>query len=143
MRFPARGEDRACRSVPAVTRGGDFGRKAGASRRGDRDKARGTDYAAALEASLKLKEISYIHSDAYQSGELKHGPIALIEDDVTVVRIINDRRLVEKSVSNLQEVITRGAKTLIITNQILPNSHFDYVINIPETNPLISPIFIE
>ena len=101
---------------------------------------RGTDYNVALEGSLKLKEISYIHSEAYAAGELKHGPIALIENGVTVIGIITNPNLVEKSISNIQEVITRGAKTLIITNQILPNSHFDYVINIPETNPLISPI---
>ena len=101
---------------------------------------RGTDYNVALEGSLKLKEISYIHSEAYAAGELKHGPIALIENGVTVIGIITNPHLVEKSISNLQEVITRGAKTLVITNQILPNSHFDYVINIPETNSLISPI---
>ncbi len=101
---------------------------------------RGTDYAVALEGSLKLKEISYIHSEAYPAGELKHGPIALIENDVTVIGIITDPNLVEKSISNLQEVITRGAKTLVITNQVLPNSNFDFVITIPETNPLISPI---
>ena len=101
---------------------------------------RGTDYNVALEGSLKLKEISYIHSDAYAAGELKHGPIALIENGVTVIGIITNPNLVEKSISNIQEVITRGAKTLIITNQIIPNGHFDYVINIPETNPLISPI---
>ena len=101
---------------------------------------RGTDYSVALEGSLKLKEISYIHSEAYAAGELKHGPIALIENNVTVIGIITDAKLVEKSISNLQEVITRGAKTLVITNQVLPNAHFDFVINIPETNPLISPI---
>ena len=101
---------------------------------------RGTDYDVALEGSLKLKEISYIHSEAYAAGELKHGPIALIENGVTVIGIITNPDLVEKSISNIQEVITRGAKTLIITNQIISNNHFDYVMNIPETNPLISPI---
>ena len=101
---------------------------------------RGVDYNVALEGSLKLKEISYIHSEAYAAGELKHGPIALIENGVTVIAIITNPDLLEKSISNIQEVITRGAKTLIITNQILPNSNFDNVINIPETNPLISPI---
>ena len=101
---------------------------------------RGTDYFVAQEGSLKLKEISYIHSEAYAAGELKHGPIALIENNVTVIGIITDPNLVEKSISNLQEVITRGAKTLVITNQVLPNAHFDFVITIPETNPLISPI---
>lgn len=101
---------------------------------------RGIDQAVALEGSLKLKEISYIHSDAYAAGELKHGPIALIENDVTVIGIMTDPALVEKSISNLQEVITRGAKTLVVTNQVLPNAHFDFVVTIPETNPLISPI---
>ena len=71
---------------------------------------------------------------------MKHGPIALIENDVTVIGIITDSNLVEKSISNIQEVVTRGAKTLIITNQILPNSNFDFIINIPKTNFLISPI---
>ena len=101
---------------------------------------RGTDYSVALEGSLKLKEISYIHSEAYPAGELKHGPIALIENGITVIGIITNPNLIEKSISNIQEVITRGAKTLIITNQILSNNNFDYIINIPETNPLISPI---
>lgn len=101
---------------------------------------RGIDYCTALEGSLKLKEISYIHSEAYASGELKHGPIALIENDITVIGIITNPALVEKSISNLQEVITRGAKTLVITNQTLPNVNFDFVINIPNTHPLLSPI---
>ena len=101
---------------------------------------RGIDYAAAMEASLKLKEISYIHSDSYQSGELKHGPIALIENDVTVIGIITDRRLLDKSISNLQEVITRGAKTLIVTKQNLDNKIFPNIYNIPKVHPMLSPI---
>ena len=101
---------------------------------------RGIDYNVALEGSLKLKEISYIHSEAYASGELKHGPIALIENGVTVISILTDPNLIEKSISNIQEVITRGAKTLVVTNQKLSNNSFNYVINIPETNSLISPI---
>lgn len=101
---------------------------------------RGIDYCTALEGSLKLKEISYIHSEAYASGELKHGPIALIENNVTVIGILTDPSLVEKSVSNLQEVITRGASTLIITNQTLPNINFENVVNIPDTHPLLSPV---
>ena len=101
---------------------------------------RGVDYTVALEASLKLKEISYIHSDAYAAGELKHGPIALIENGITVIGILTDKDLVEKSISNLQEVITRGAKTFIITNQELNNKNFDFIVNIPDTNALISPI---
>ncbi len=101
---------------------------------------RGSDYAAAVESSLKLKEISYVHSDAYQSGELKHGSIALIENDITVIGIMTDRRLVEKSVSNLQEVITRGAKTLIVTNQDLDTKLFPNILRIPEINTLLSPV---
>ena len=101
---------------------------------------RGVDYNVALEGSLKLKEISYIHSEAYASGELKHGPIALIEDGIAVISILTDEELVKKSISNIQEVITRGAKTMVITNQDLENNNFDYVVNIPSTNALISPI---
>ena len=101
---------------------------------------RGTDYTVSQEASLKLKEISYIHSEAYAAGELKHGPIALIENGITVIGILTDPCLVEKSISNLQEVITRGAKTLIVTNQNINPKNYDEVILIPDTNPLISPI---
>ena len=101
---------------------------------------RGTDYAVSLEGSLKLKEISYIHSEAYASGELKHGPIALIENGITVVATMTDKRLVEKSISNVQEVVTRGAKVLLITSEDIKNDGFDTVIKIPKTSPLISPI---
>lgn len=101
---------------------------------------RGSDYNVALEGSLKLKEISYIHSEAYASGELKHGPIALIEKGITVISILTDKNLLEKSISNIEEVITRGAKTFIVTNQNIENSNFDNVVKIEDTNPLLSPI---
>lgn len=101
---------------------------------------RGTDYAASLEGSLKLKEISYIHSESYPSGELKHGPIALIENDVTVIVAMTDPKLIEKSISNVQEVVTRGAKVFAITNEDIKNDGLSKVIKIPKTNPLISPI---
>ena len=101
---------------------------------------RGADYNTALEGSLKLKEISYIHSEAYAAGELKHGPIALIENGITVVGIMTDKLLVEKSISNLQEVITRGAKTLVVTNQNLPANNFETIITVPDTDTLLSPI---
>ena len=101
---------------------------------------RGIDEAVALEGSLKLKEISYIHSEAYASGELKHGPIALIENGIYVISILTDKSLAKKSISNIQEVITRGAKTMVITNQDLDDMDFDYVIRIPNICPLISPI---
>ena len=101
---------------------------------------RGVDETIAKEGSLKLKEISYIHSESYAAGELKHGPIALIEKGVTVISIMTDPALTPKTISNLQEVITRGAKTLVVTNQDLGDKSFDNMITIPETNPLISPI---
>ena len=100
---------------------------------------RGVDYPVAMEGSLKLKEISYIHSEAYPSGELKHGSIALIEDGFPVIGIITDEKLVEKSISNIQEVISRGAKTVIVTNQEM-TKNFDYVIKIPRVTPFLSPI---
>lgn len=101
---------------------------------------RGADYNTALEGSLKLKEISYIHSESYAAGELKHGPIALIENGITVIGIMTDKLLVEKSISNLQEVITRGAKTLVVTNQNLPANNFETIITVPDTDTLLSPI---
>ena len=101
---------------------------------------RGVDYAVSLEGSLKLKEITYIHSEAYASGELKHGPIALIDTGTTVIGTVTEESLIEKSINNLQEVITRGAKVLLITNKEMENKGFEETIKIPETNKLISPI---
>ena len=101
---------------------------------------RGIDETVAREAALKLKEISYIHAESYPAGELKHGPIALIENGITVISIITDPKLVKKTVSNIEEVITRGAKTLVVTNQDVDSKLFDTVIRIPETDPFVSPI---
>lgn len=101
---------------------------------------RGIDETVAREGSLKLKEISYIHSESYAAGELKHGPIALIENGITVISILTVPDLVKKTVSNIQEVITRGAKTLVVSNQDIDKSMFDVVIDIPETNSFVSPI---
>ena len=101
---------------------------------------RGTDYAVSLEGSLKLKEISYIHSESYASGELKHGPIALIENGITVIATMTNPNLVEKSISNVQEVVTRGAKVLAITSEEIKNDGISKVIKIPKTNEFISPI---
>ncbi len=101
---------------------------------------RGVDYNTALEASLKLKEISYIHSEAYAAGELKHGPIALIENGITVISIITNEALIDKTISNIQEVITRGAQTLVITNKELPNNNIDEIITVPDTITMLSPI---
>ena len=101
---------------------------------------RGIDETVAKEGSLKLKEISYIHSESHAAGELKHGPIALIENGITVISIMTDENLVKKTISNIQEVITRGAKTLVVSNQDIDKSMFDIVIDIPETNRFVSPI---
>lgn len=115
---------------------------------------RGQDYAVALEGSLKLKEISYIHSEAYASGELKHGPIALIENNTLVLGIATHPVTAPKTMSNIEEVIARGADTIFITNQ---NSTTDelsenksitksdiekvhYLIEVPEINTFLSPI---
>lgn len=101
---------------------------------------RGIDYTTCLEGSLKLKEISYIHSEAYSAGELKHGPIALIENNITVVGILTDENLIEKSVSNLQEVITRGAKTFVVCNDENVANRFDYSLVVPSTYTYLSPL---
>lgn len=97
---------------------------------------RGIDYAISLEGSLKLKEISYIHSEAYPAGELKHGTISLIEDGTLVVALVTQEELFKKTISNVVEVKTRGAFVLSITNagntEIEKNS--DFVIYIPKTN---------
>ena len=101
---------------------------------------RNTDYAVSLEGSLKLKEISYIHSEAYAAGELKHGPIALIENGITVIGIATNPDLAPKTISNLEEVITRGANVMLVTNQTLPNINLSCNIQIPECIPMLSPI---
>ena len=98
---------------------------------------RGNDYNIALEGSLKLKEITYIHSEAYQAGELKHGPIALIENGTFVIGIITDNTISRKTLSNLEEVKSRGANIILITNQEI---NYKNTITIPKTDPTISPI---
>ena len=98
---------------------------------------RGCDYYIAMEGSLKLKEISYIHSEAYPAGELKHGPIALIDKGTFVLGIITDSKIADKTLSNLEEVKSRGANIVLITNQ---NIREEQVISIPDINPILSPI---
>ncbi|MCI9152192.1 glutamine--fructose-6-phosphate transaminase (isomerizing) [Lachnospiraceae bacterium] len=97
---------------------------------------RGIDYAISLEGSLKLKEISYIHSEAYAAGELKHGTISLIEEGTLVAAVLTQEKLYKKMISNMVEVRTRGAFVLAVTNE--GNDEVkraaDYVIYIPETN---------
>ena len=77
---------------------------------------RGTSYAVALEGALKLKEISYIHAEAYAAGELKHGPIALIDDSVPVIVVAPRDHLFEKTASNLQEVVARGGRVVLLSD---------------------------
>lgn len=101
---------------------------------------RGIDYAIALEGSLKLKEISYIHSEAYAAGELKHGTISLIDKGTPVIAIITDNNIKDKTISNVKEVKARGAKTILISNENLDNSCFDKKVIIPNTNPLLQPL---
>ncbi len=101
---------------------------------------RNLDYAVSLEGSLKLKEISYIHSEAYAAGELKHGTISLIEDGTLVVALATGRELFDKTVSNIKEVTTRGAVVLgLTTTEHSMTGIADYVIQIPETNPMFLP----
>lgn len=98
---------------------------------------RGIDYAIAMEGSLKLKEISYIHSEAYAAGELKHGPISLIEDGMLVVAVLTQEKLYKKTISNMVEVRSRGGFVMAVTQE--GNDEVeraaDYVVYIPETNP--------
>ena len=97
---------------------------------------RGIDYAISLEGSLKLKEISYIHSEAYAAGELKHGTISLIEDGTLVTAVVTQEELYKKTVSNIVEVKTRGAYVLAVTNDdnVDIEKTADSVIYIPKTN---------
>jgi len=102
---------------------------------------RGNDYTTAMEGSLKLKEIAYIHSEAYPAGELKHGPIALIEDGTAIMGIITNEKVFEKTISNLQEVISRGASVYLVTNCLVNNNIKNMnVISIPQSNYLLAPI---
>jgi glucosamine--fructose-6-phosphate aminotransferase (isomerizing) len=102
---------------------------------------RGLDYAVAVEGSLKLKEISYIHSEAYAAGELKHGTLALIEEGIPVIALATQEELLEKTASNIKEVKARGAHVLGIANE---GDHelgksVDEVFTIPKTLALLTP----
>ena len=105
---------------------------------------RGIDYTTAEEASLKLKEISYIHSEGYPAGELKHGTIALIEKGVNAIGIMTNKNLVKKTISNMEEIITRGAiTTAVLSESIYENintSIFDNLIIVPDTDESLSSI---
>jgi len=98
---------------------------------------RGVDYAISLEGSLKMKEISYIHSEAYAAGELKHGPISLIEDGITVIGVLTQPDLYEKTVSNMVEVKSRGASLMGLTTygNYSIEDLADFTVYIPQTDP--------
>ncbi|MCM3786271.1 glutamine--fructose-6-phosphate transaminase (isomerizing) [Neobacillus mesonae] len=103
---------------------------------------RGVDYAVAQEGSLKLKEISYIHSEAYAAGELKHGTLALIEDGIPVIALATQEAVLEKTVSNIKEVKARGADVMVITHEehvanLLKS--VDQAYAIPKTLPILTP----
>ena len=105
---------------------------------------RGVDFYTAQEACLKLKEISYIHSESYAAGELKHGTIALIEKGINVIGVITEPTLVKKTVSNIEELVTRGAITTIVASENaisqMDSSIFNNVIQVPDTVTYLSPI---
>ena len=98
------------------------------------------DYATSMEGSLKLKEVSYIHSEAYQAGELKHGTISLIDDGMPVFAIITDDTIKDKTISNIEEVKSRGAKTIIISNEKFDTE--DMQVTVPKISPYFQPILI-
>ena len=102
---------------------------------------RGIDYYLSMEGSLKLKEISYIHSEAFQAGELKHGSISLIDKDFGVVSVVTDKTISDKTISNLKEVSARGAKIVTITN-IKDNNFADYTILVEDYDEILNPLLV-
>jgi len=104
---------------------------------------RGPDYPMALEGALKLKEISYIHAEGYASGEMKHGPIALIDDKVPLIVLAPAGPLFDKTVSNMQEAMARGAQVVLISDAeglALAGSDAKATIEMPSVHPLIAPL---
>ncbi len=101
---------------------------------------RKTDYAICMEGSLKLKEVSYVHSEAYQAGELKHGTISLIEDGTPVFGIITDDDIRDKTISNIEEVKSRGAKVIIVSNKKVPG--YDMEVIVPKISEFFQPILV-
>ncbi|MBT5940713.1 MAG: glutamine--fructose-6-phosphate transaminase (isomerizing) [Rhodospirillaceae bacterium] len=104
---------------------------------------RGTSYAIAMEGALKLKEISYIHAEGYAAGEMKHGPIALIDDGVPVIVIAPSDELLDKTASNMQEVIARGGRVFFLTDtsgEKKLGASAAHTIALPEVDPFVAPI---
>jgi glucosamine--fructose-6-phosphate aminotransferase (isomerizing) len=110
---------------------------------------RGINYPIALEGALKLKEISYIHAEGYPAGEMKHGPIALIDDDLPVVAVAADDGVFEKALGNIQEAKARGARMIVVTNKSkisafdgLLDPKRDVVLHVPDAHPLLLPVLL-
>ena len=103
---------------------------------------RGFDYSLSLEGSLKLKEISYVHSDAYAAGELKHGTISLITEGVPVIALATQKQVYEKTISNAKETKSRGAKVLLFTTRdaVVPDGVADYVVRLDDYDDLLMPL---
>ena len=103
---------------------------------------RGFDYSLSLEGSLKLKEISYVHSDAYAAGELKHGTISLVTDGVPVIALATQKQVYEKTISNAKETKSRGAKVLLFTTKdaVVPEGVADYVVRLDDYDDLLMPL---
>lgn len=105
---------------------------------------RGLDYALSMEGSLKLKEVSYIHSESYAAGELKHGTISLIDEDMPVISIATQTGIIPKTISNIVEVKSRGAKIILVCTETcargLKDGVADYVVEIPHSEELLMPI---
>jgi glucosamine--fructose-6-phosphate aminotransferase (isomerizing) len=103
---------------------------------------RGVNYPIALEGALKLKEISYIHAEGYPAGEMKHGPIALIDEQMPVVCIAVQDNVYDKMLSNIEQVKTRGGEVIAIVTEgdMTVRDKADFVIEVPATLPLLAPI---
>lgn len=103
---------------------------------------RGFDYSLSLEGSLKLKEISYVHSDAYAAGELKHGTISLVTDGVPVIALATQKQVYEKTISNAKETKSRGANVLLFTTRdaVVPDGVADYVVRLDDYDDLLMPL---
>ena len=105
---------------------------------------RGMDYALSLEGSLKLKEISYVHSEAYAAGELKHGTISLITKGTPVVAIATQDSVYEKTISNVREARSRGARVILLCKEgaAVPEDSADYIIRLPQFESLLMPLLM-
>ena len=110
---------------------------------------RGINYPIALEGALKLKEISYIHAEGYPAGEMKHGPIALIDEDLPVVALASDDEVFEKALGNIQEAKARGAQMIVVTNaskaksfEGMLDTKRDVILSVPDAHPLLMPVLM-